>query len=98
MRSFAIQNSSRRTNVCFCCTNKNKCDIYFPEYNWTAKSVNTSVFNSGGIACPYEPRTLGVGYLGEGPYQTRTKEMKPGERTKEYIKFLQSNKEEIKFN
>ena len=64
--------------------NKNKCDIYFPEYNWTAKSVNTSAFNSGSIVCPYEPRTLGVGYLGEGPYQTRTKEMKPGERTIEY--------------
>lgn len=57
-----------------------KCNIYFPDYDWTAEEVSTAAFNTGSIACPYEPRTLGVGYLGEGPYRTREN----GNRTIEY--------------
>lgn len=64
--------------------NSKKCNIYFPDYDWTAEGVSIAAFNTGSIVCPYEPRTLGVGYLGEGPYRTRTEEMKPGERTIEY--------------
>ncbi len=46
-------------------------DVYFPEYNWVAKHINYSNFKKGNIKCPYEPRTYGVGYLGEGKYKTR---------------------------
>lgn len=41
-------------------------DVYFPEYNWTTYNVNYCNFKNGGIACPYEPRIFGVGYIGEG--------------------------------
>lgn len=61
-----------------------KCNIYFPDYDWTAEEVSTAAFNTGSIACPYEPRTLGVGYLGEGPYRTRENGAKAGNRTPEY--------------
>ena len=44
-------------------------DIYFEEYNWTAKNKTYKVFKDGTIKCPYEPRTFGVGYLGEGEYK-----------------------------
>lgn len=43
-------------------------DVYFEEYNWTAKHVAYKEFNLGTIKCPYEPRTCKVGYLGEGKY------------------------------
>ena len=46
-------------------------DVYFPEYKWTAKHVQYDNFKKGEIKCSYEPRTLGVGYLGEGKYKTR---------------------------
>ena len=60
-------------------------DIYFPEYNWTAYDKKINVFNSGNIACPYEPRTLNKGYLGEGPFTTReSKDAKAGSRTRVY--------------
>ena len=44
-------------------------DVYFPEYNWTAKNVQYDKFKKGNIACPYEKRVFGVGYLGEGKYK-----------------------------
>lgn len=46
-------------------------DIYFPEYNWTARSVAYSQFKKGTISCPYERRTYGVGYIGEGKYKVK---------------------------
>ena len=46
-------------------------DVYFPEYNWTFKHAIYQTFKKGTIKCPYEPRTYGVGYLGEGKYKTR---------------------------
>lgn len=46
-------------------------DVYFPEYNWIAKHVQYKHFKNGNIKCPYERRTCGVGYLGEGKYKTR---------------------------
>ena len=30
-------------------------DIYFEEYNWTAKNKTYKVFKDGTIKCPYEP-------------------------------------------
>ena len=61
-------------------TNKD-IDIYFPEYNWTAKNVEYKQFKNGGIKCPYERRTYDVGYLGEGEYKTKIN----GKQTKCYI-------------
>ena len=46
-------------------------DVYFPEYNWIAKGVEYKNFKKGNIKCPYEKRTYGVGYLGEGEYKSR---------------------------
>ena len=46
-------------------------DVYFPEYNWTFEHVRYDVFKKGNITCPYERRTFGIGYLGEGKYKTR---------------------------
>ena len=42
----------------------------FPEYNWTFEHVQYGTFKKGNVKCPYEPRTFGVGYLGEGKYTT----------------------------
>ena len=50
---------------------RNDMDVYFPEYNWSFKHAQYSNFKKGTIKCPYEPRTYGVGYLGEGKYKTR---------------------------
>lgn len=44
-------------------------DVYFPEYNWTAKNVRCNEFKKGTIKCPYERRYFGIGYLGEGKYK-----------------------------
>ena len=44
-------------------------DVYFPEYNWTFEHTEYKSFKKGEIKCPYEPRTFGVGYLGEGKYK-----------------------------
>ena len=41
-------------------------DVYFPQYNWIAYNMNYGNFKNGGIACPYEPRVFGAGYIGEG--------------------------------
>lgn len=46
-------------------------DIYFPEYDWTAKGVQCNKFKNGQIKCPYEPRVFGKGYLGEGSYKAK---------------------------
>ena len=46
-------------------------DVYFPEYNWTFKHAQYTHFKRGNIKCPYEPRTFGMGYLGEGKYKTK---------------------------
>ena len=46
-------------------------DVYFPEYNWIFEHTTYNHFKKGKIKCPYEPRTLGVGYIGEGEYKTR---------------------------
>ena len=43
-------------------------DVYFPEYDWTINHVTYNNFKKGTIKCPYERRTYGVGYLGEGKY------------------------------
>ena len=49
----------------------NDLDIYFPEYNWTFYNNTWNNFQKGAVICPYEPRTCGVGYLGEGKYKTK---------------------------
>lgn len=46
-------------------------DVYFPEYDWTAKNKRYGDFKNGKIKCPYERRYFGVGYIGEGKYNTR---------------------------
>ena len=51
--------------------NKRDVDVCFPEYDWTFEHAEYKNFKKGGIKCPYEPRTCGVGYLGEGKYKTR---------------------------
>ena len=49
-------------------TNKD-IDVYFPEYNWTAKGVRYGNFKRGTMSCLYEPTTYGIGYIGEGKYK-----------------------------
>ena len=44
-------------------------DVYFPQYDWTAKNKTYRNFKKGEIKCPYERRYYGVGYLGEGKYK-----------------------------
>ena len=44
-------------------------DVLFPEYNWTFKGATYNSFKNGGIKCPYEPRVLNKGYIGEGEYK-----------------------------
>lgn len=44
-------------------------DVYFPEYNWTAKCVRYNHFKKGNIKCPYERRFYNIGYIGEGKYK-----------------------------
>lgn len=46
-------------------------DVYFPQYNWTFKHSTYKEFKNGKIKCPYEKRTYGVGYIGEGKYKSR---------------------------
>ena len=43
-------------------------DVYFEEYDWTARSVAYCNFKKGEIKCPYEKRYYGIGYIGEGRY------------------------------
>ena len=44
-------------------------DVYFPQYNWTAKNRVYDPFKKGTISCPYEKRYYGIAYLGEGKYK-----------------------------
>ena len=44
-------------------------DVYFPKYDWTFKHATYQKFKNGNIKCPYEPRTFGIGYIGEGKYK-----------------------------
>ena len=53
----------------------------FPEYNWTAKHVIYQNFKNGNIKCPYEPRTFGIGCIGEGKYKGKEN----GETHKYYV-------------
>lgn len=55
-------------------------DVYFPEYNWTFYNTSYKEFKTGQIKCPYEPRVCGIGYIGEGPYNSRYN----GEKAKSY--------------
>lgn len=55
-------------------------DIYFPEYEWTAEHKTYQDFKNGSAKCPYERRTYGVGYIGEGQFSSREN----GKKTKLY--------------
>ena len=46
-------------------------DIYFPEYDWTAKNKEYKSFKKGNIKCPYDKSVYGIGYIGEGKYKMR---------------------------
>lgn len=51
--------------------NAHDMDVYFPEYKYTINHVQYSNFKNGYTKCPYEKRTFGIGYLGEGIYKPR---------------------------
>ena len=51
--------------------NNKDIDVYFPEYDWVFKHAVYSNFKKGNVKCPYERRTCGVGYLGEGKYKAK---------------------------
>ena len=55
-------------------------DVYFPQYDWTAKNIQYDKFKNSNIRCPYERRTCGIGYLGEGKYKV----LENGKKTKVY--------------
>ena len=38
--------------------NSKDIDIYFPEYNWTAKNTRYNAFKKGQLSCPYEKEHL----------------------------------------
>ena len=59
--------------------NINDITVEFPEYNYTTKTTWRH-FKDGEIRCPYEPRTYGKGYHGEGKYKTKINK----KRTKTY--------------
>lgn len=44
-------------------------DVYFPEYDWMARSVEYKQFKKGDIKCPYERSVYDIGYIGEGKYK-----------------------------
>lgn len=46
-------------------------DIYFQEYDWTAKNKEYDSFKKGNIKCPYERSVFGIGYFGEGEYKAK---------------------------
>ena len=43
-------------------------DVFFPEYNYVKEHTQYNNFKKGTIACVYERRLYGVGYLGDGRY------------------------------
>ena len=49
----------------------NDMEVYFPKYDWKVKHVQYGNFKIGNVKCPYEPRTLGYGYIGEGKYASK---------------------------
>ena len=51
--------------------NANDIDVYFPEYNWTRMNTRYEKFKTGSVNCPYEKTVYGVGYLGEGIYNSK---------------------------
>ena len=59
-------------------------DVYFPEYDWSCKRAYKE-FKLGWITCPYEPRAVGVGYMGEGPFLSKEN----GIKTKAYDAWYQ---------
>ena len=61
--------------------NSKDIDVYLPEYNCYVKNVMYKDFKKGNIKCPYEKRTYGIGYIGEGKY----KSMENGKLSKCYI-------------
>ena len=62
------------------CRNAKDIDVYFIEYDWVFKQATYQNFKNGTLKCPYEPRTFGKGYLGEGKY----KALENGKNTDEY--------------
>ena len=60
--------------------NNSDIDVYFPEYSWSLEHARYDVFKKGNIKCPYEPRYLGLGYLGEG----KCKVLENGKNKKEF--------------
>lgn len=54
--------------------------VYFPDYDYTVEHTTYGRFKDGRIACPYERRTFGMGYMGVGPYTSREN----GKATKAY--------------
>lgn len=55
-------------------------DVFFSEYDWTAKSVEYGKFKNGNVKCPYEPKVYNHGYIGEGKYKVSEN----GKKTKCY--------------
>ena len=49
----------------------NDIDIYFEEYDCIVENIKYQSFKDGYVKCPYETRTYGVGYIGEGKYKSR---------------------------
>ena len=43
----------------------------FPEYNWTFEHAHYNNFKRRNIKCPYERRIYGVGFIGEGKYNSK---------------------------
>ena len=62
------------------CRSATDIDVYFPDYDWVFKNATYNNFKNGNIKCPYEPRTFGIGYLGEGKYKAKEN----GKHTDEY--------------
>ena len=56
-------------------------DVYFHDYDWTFYGATYNNFKKGKIACPYEPRYFGKGFIGEGKYKI----IENGKQTKYYI-------------
>lgn len=50
----------------------NDIDVYFEEYNWIAKNKGYKEFKLGSTSCPYEARFYGMGYIGEGKYNSNS--------------------------
>lgn len=60
--------------------NNTDVDIYFPEYDWTFYHAQYNKFKNGNIKCPYEPRVVNNGFIGEGEYKT----VENGSNTRSY--------------